>query len=36
MPGKNFSVCDAMESAVNVVEKATGIDIDKDGDIGVR
>ena len=34
MPGKNFS--DAMESAVNVVEKATGIDIDKDGDIGVR
>jgi hypothetical protein len=34
MPGKNFS--DAVESAVNAVEKATGIDIDKDGDIGVR
>ena len=32
MPGKNFS--DAIESAVNVVEKTTGIDIDKDGDIG--
>ena len=34
---KNFSnaVESAAESVVNLAERATGVDIDKDGDIGV-
>ena len=30
------NVSNAVESAVNLAERAIGVDIDKDGDIGVR